>query len=321
MEYITVRGIEKPVSRLIMGTAWFGIGADVREEIFSMLDQYLADGGNLIDTGRFYGAGKAELILKEYFDARQNRDQVILMDKACHPFITPDGVHHPEYWRVKPDIITDDLHDSLFRIGVDYFDIYLLHRDDETVPVGPLMDRLEQHRREGLIKAYGVSNWRNERVAEAQAYCEEKGYQGLSVNNPSYSLATVVKARWPKTVYINQEEAEWHADKGITLFSWAAQGHGFFADIYDDNAPQDIKEAFFTDENFEKLKRAKVLAEKHGVESINIALAYVLNQPFATAAIIGSRDRKEYASSLSSLDIKLTEKELDYLKLKRDHFE
>lgn len=143
MEYIKVKGFDKPVSRLIMGTAWFGIGKDVREEIFSMLDLYLKDGGNVIDTGRFYGAGQAELILKEYFDTRNNRDQFILLDKACHPFITPDGKHHPEYWRVKPDLITHDIHDSLYRMGVDYFDIYLLHRDDENVPVGPLMDRLE----------------------------------------------------------------------------------------------------------------------------------------------------------------------------------
>lgn len=97
------------------------------------------------------------------------------MDKACHPIITPEGCHHPEYWRVKPDIITDDLHYSLLHTGCDHFDIYLLHRDDPSVPVNEIMDRLEQHRQEGLITTYGVSNWKLDRVQAAVEYCQQMG--------------------------------------------------------------------------------------------------------------------------------------------------
>ncbi len=325
MEYTRIKGLDKPVSKLIMGTAWFN--KEYKEEIFQMLDLYIEKGGTVIDTGRFYGAhyqGKhaceSERILKEYFDSRGNRDQLVIMDKACHPIITPDGAHHPEYWRVKPDIITDDLHYSLLHTGCDHFDIYLLHRDDPSVPVGDIMDRLEQHRKEGLITTYGVSNWEQDRVEVAIAYCKEKGYQGLSVNNPSYSLGHVAKTRWPGCVYADDQYARWHKDKDITLFSWAAQGHGFFADIYDENAPQDIKDAFFTEENFERLNRAKILGKEKGVPSINIALAYVLNQGFDICAIIGSRDRKEFDSCLEASQIKLTEKEVAYLCLEADDY-
>lgn len=164
MEYINIKGLDKPISKLIMGTAWFNPAFE--EEIFTMLDQYVAAGGTVIDTGRFYGANKdeehaceSERVLKKWFDSRNNRDQLVIMDKACHPIITPEGCHHPEYWRVKPDIITDDLHYSLLHTGCDHFDIYLLHRDDPSVPVNEIMDRLEQHRQEGLITTYGVSNW------------------------------------------------------------------------------------------------------------------------------------------------------------------
>lgn len=325
MEYIKINGLEKPVSKLIMGTAWFNVKYE--EEIFKMLDLYVQKGGTVIDTGKFYGAHfnnehacESERILKKWLDLRNNRDKLVIMDKACHPIITPDGVHHPEYWRVKPDIITDDLHYSLLHTGCDYFDIYLLHRDDPKVPVADIMDRLEQHRKEGLIKTYGVSNWEQNRVEEAIAYCKKKGYQGLSVNNPSYSLAHVAKTRWPGCVYADDNYALWHKDQDIALFSWAAQGHGFFADIYDENAPQDIKDAFFTKENFERLHRAKILGEKKGVPSINIALAYVLNQEFDVCAIIGSRDRKEFDSCLDALNIKLTKKEINYLCLKSDTY-
>ena len=54
MEYIKIKGLDKPVSRLIMGTAWFNV--EYEEEIFKMLDLYVEQGGTVIDTGRFYGA-------------------------------------------------------------------------------------------------------------------------------------------------------------------------------------------------------------------------------------------------------------------------
>ena len=106
----------------------------------------------------------------------------------------------------------------------------------------------------------------------------------------------------------------------ISHYSHGAQGHGFFADIYGENAPQDIKDAFFTEENFERLNRAKILGAEKGVPSINIALAYVLNQEFDTCAIIGSRDRNEFDSCLEATKIKLTKQEIDYLCLKADTY-
>lgn len=320
MDYMKVPGLDKKISKLVMGTAWFA--PEYKDEIFAMLDLYVENGGTVLDTGRFYGNARSEGILKEWLDARDNRDDLVIVDKCCHPVITPDGKHHPDYWRVKPDIITDDLHYSLYHTGCDHFDLYLMHRDDPSVPVADIMDRLEQHRKEGLITAYGVSNWKNERVKEAKEYCESKGYQGISLNNPSYSLAKVMQPRWPGTVYITDEEAQWNADNNISLFSWASQAHGFFADIYktDGSAPQDIQDAFFSKENFERLKRCKVLAAEKGIDSINVALAYVLSQPFDVAAIIGSRSRKEFDSCLHTLTVKLTKQECDYLCLKADSY-
>ena len=68
--------------------------------MYKRQDQYVAAGGTVIDTGRFYGANKdgehaceSERVLKKWFDSRNNRDQLVIMDKACHPIITPEGCH------------------------------------------------------------------------------------------------------------------------------------------------------------------------------------------------------------------------------------
>ncbi|NLM20733.1 MAG: aldo/keto reductase [Peptococcaceae bacterium] len=320
MEYISLKGVEKPVSRICMGTAWFR--PHLEDEIFMLLDAYLDKGGNCIDTGRFYGASQAESILKKYFESRGNRDQVILVDKCCHPIVTPDMVHCFDYWRVKPDLMEDDLYFSLYNTGSEFFDLYLLHRDDPAMPVGDLMDRMEYFVEKGLIGAYGVSNWELSRVAEALKYCEQKGYRGLSVNSPSFSLAQVRKPRWYGCVYADHNYAMWHMDKELPLYCWSSQGNGFFAEAFpfDQTAPKDVQEAYYYEDNFTRLDRARELGRKYGVAPINIALAYVLRQPFPTLAIVGPRNRDELSSCLRSLEIPLSEQEINYLRLEVDSY-
>ena len=318
MEYCTVKGLDKKVARIALGTGWFS--PEDKEVIFELMDEYVAQGGNVIDTGRFYNGGKSETVITEWLNMRGNREELVLVNKACHHYVDENNVHHPEQNRVGEEFITEDLEYSLSNMGVDSFDIYVLHRDNTEVPVAELMDRLEFHHKEGKIAAYGVSNWTIERIEEANAYCREKGYQGITVNSPSYTLATIQKPRWVGTVYVDSDYVKKNNEEGITVMSWGAQGAGFFVPLWksmDVEAPQDIKDAFFTEENFEKLARVEAMAKTKEAEPINIALAYVLNERFDVLASIGPRNKKELLSSLHASSVHLTEDELAYLELKK----
>lgn len=321
MNYTSISGIDKKVSRVVMGTGWFA--PEFETVIYELLDRYVAAGGNVIDTGRFYNGGKSETIITKWLKERNNRDSLLLINKACHHYVDENNVHYPEQSRVKPEFISEDLEYSLQNMGVDYFDIYLLHRDDLNEPVAGLMDRLEHHYREGKIKTYGMSNWSNARIHEAVAYCQEKGYQGIRVNSPSYSLATINKPRWVGTEYVDADYVKASNDDGITILSWAAQSAGFFVPLWtsmDAEAPADIKGAYFTEENFKKLDRVIEIANRkgNGIEPVNVALAYVLDPRFNVFASIGPRNMKELESSLKTLDIALSDAEIAYLELKTD---
>ena len=321
MKYTHIKGVETPVSRLFIGTAWPSL--DDEKLLFELFDRFFELGGNTIDTARFYGKGngvaKAEVLVGKWVEqCGKKRSEIHIQNKCCHPFISRDGVMHHERWRVSSAFITEDLLYSLDRMHLDYFDIYQLHRDDENIPVSELIDTLETHFRAGLIKAYGVSNWQLPRIQEAMDYCAEMGYHGLSTSNPSYSLATVHKTRWPGCVYADDEFAHWHKDKDISFLSWGAQAAGFFAGVFDgENAPLDAREAFFTNENLEKRRRAEALAFKKGVTATNIALAYVLNQGFDICAIIGPRSIAELESCIRAEELTLSEAEIEYLSLRR----
>ncbi len=329
MEYMEVRGLDKPVPRLIFGTAWFTLTAE--NEAHRMMDYYVEHGGTMIDTGRYYGKGdgiaKSEEILSRWLQKTEvKREDIMITDKCCNCMIDRKGVLHEEFVRVSPEFIQEDLMFSLDRVGVDYFDLYLMHRDDPHVPVEPLMDKLEELRIAGYFKAFGVSSWQPARLQKAIEYCQLMNYRGPSVSSPSYSLVHAKHNRWPGTWYADDEYAQWHKEHDIPLFAWAAQGAGFFKDpvmpAYDPNrAPMVTKESFLTPENYERRRRAMVLAEEHGCTGTNIALAYVLSLDLPLAAQVGPQNMWELQDCMKWMNLKLTQSEIDYLRLKREDYE
>ncbi len=100
------------------------------------------------------------------------------------------------------------------------------------------------------------------------------------------------------------------------MFAWSSQARGFFSkgspDYLED---KELVRCWYSEDNFERLKRAKELAKKKGVQPINIALAYVLQQKFPTAALIGPRNLFELKNCMIVFDIKLTEEEIKYISL------
>lgn len=317
MKFTKIDGLDRPVSELILGTTW----ADPEhQDVFNeIVGTYIENGGSLLDTGRFYGVnGESELCIREWLKANP-REKVMITDKCCHPFVKRDGIISDNLrWRVSAEFITEDLEFSLDRVGTDYFDIYMLHRDDVTIPVSELIDRLERHRRDGLIRAYGVSNWSVARTKEAMDYCAENGYQGLCAASVSYSLATVEAPRWKGCVFIDDRTARTYTDMGIPVFSWSSQAAGFFAQKPERLAIKDLSDTYCTDVNYEKLKRAEVLAKKYGCSATNIALSYVLSQGLNMFAVIGPRTKDELLDALSAANIELAPGEIEYLSLRSE---
>jgi len=319
MKYSSISGIDKKISTLFMGTGWFT--TPQQELVFSLLDDYFAAGGNVIDTGRFYSGGDTENVITRWLEARnmaEKRDEFLIVNKACHHYVDANNVHYPEKNRVKPEYITEDLEYSLANMKQEYFDLYLLHRDNPEEPVEGLIDILEKHRREGKITAYGISNWSLERVAEAKAYAEKSGYQGIAVNNPCYSLATVKTPRWFGCVYADDEYVAWHQDKNIAVVAWAPQASGYFAEVFGDSPPEDIKKTYFIEENAEKLRRCKYLAQEKNLAPTNIALAYIFNQATPMMASVGPRSKREMDEAIAALEIRLSPAEVEWLSLRKE---
>ena len=194
-----------------------------------------------------------------------------------------------------------------------------MHRDDQTKPVGEIVEALNEEVKKGRIKTFGGSNWSVKRIEEANNYAREKGLQEMVASSPHFCLAIAKEPYWPNTVVTTESDKKWFEKTKLPLFAWSSTGRGFFAKG-DPNYLDDpnLVRVYYNEENFEKLKRAKKIGEMKGLNHIEIALAYIANQKFSVVALAGPETDEQVKSCIKSLDTQLSQDELDFLELKKD---
>ena len=298
---VRIEGLERPLSRLALGT--LGFSPRTRDRAYAVLDAFAEAGGTVIDTAHVYEGGDAERVVGQWLDDRPGaRERLAIVTKGAHP----DG----DRVRVTPADIAADLRDSIERLGGPV-DLYLLHRDDPSVDAGELIDALDAHRRAGEIRAFGVSNWTLPRIEEANAYAAARGVAGICCNSPHLSLAVQDEPPWPGCLSATDGESRaWHTRTGMLLLAWSAQAGGFFA-----GANGDASRVYQNAANRERRARAERLARRTGATAPAVALAWVLAQPFPTIAAIGTLSVDHLRSSLEALDVELGAEDVRWLNL------
>lgn len=310
MNTISIKGLNKPVSVLMKGSDYFF--HDNYEKAAANLDAYFASGGNSIDSAHIYCGGQSEEVIGRYMKERGNRDEWVILTKGAH--------HDQNGPRVTAKHIREDITTSFERLQTDFIDLYALHRDDPNIPVGEIVEALNEYVKAGTVGAIGVSNWTWQRIQAANEYADANGLAGFSFSSPNLSLAKPNEPFWSGCVSADEETCTWHEAQQLPLLSWSSQARGFFTGRFSpeirDNA--DLVRVFYNDDNWERLERAKQLGASKGATAIQIALAYVINQPFPTCALIGAQSEEELRSCEEGALIHLTPDEMNWLDLKTD---
>jgi len=299
-----IPGIDKPISRMVLGTMLEG--ATIAPPHATVLcDYFLEHGGTCFDTAHVYGGGSGERFLGEWMRQRGVREDIVLIAKGAHtPHCNPEGMRA-------------ELQESLERLQTDYADIYMLHRDNPEVPVGEFVEALDEQVRAGRIRLFGGSNWSIERVAAANEYARKKGLRGFSVLSNQFSLARMVNPVWAGCITSSDPASkQWLIENQMPLFAWSSQARGFFVrGARTFTSDPELVRTWYCDDNFERLPRVQELARKKGVEPVHIAAAYVLHQPFPVFALIGPRKLSELSSSFQAFSVVLSPEEMAWLNL------
>lgn len=320
MRYGRISGVEKQISRLVQGTLMVS-SADL-DGAFRLLDGIFALGCTAFDTAHVYGNGDNERTVGRWVRERGLREQLVIIAKGAH--------HNQDRRRVTPFDITADLYDSLARFQFEYLDLYLLHRDDPDVPVGPIVEVLNTHLQAGKIRAFGASNWSVARIRLANEYAAANGLVPFATSSPNFSLAVQHQEPWPgcETISGPQHAADraWYQVQRTPLITWSSLAGGFFSgrfrrdnlERFDDYFDLVVVKSYCAEDNFRRLERAEQLARERGLTLPQVALAYVLNQPLDIYALVGCASPDEFRANLAADALRLTPEELAWLDLERD---
>ncbi|HUP71978.1 MAG TPA: aldo/keto reductase [Acidimicrobiales bacterium] len=296
------------MSPLCLGAMMLGAwGNPDHDASISIIHAALDAGINFIDTADVYSAGESEEIVGKAIAGR--RDEVVLATKFYAPMGTgPNQSGVSRYWIMK------ECEASLRRLGTDHIDLYQAHRFDHRVDLDETLGALTDLVRQGKVRYIGSSTYPAPAIVEAQWTAERRQRERFVCEQPPYSI--LVRGAEAEVLPTCQKY-------GMGVIPWSPLAGGWLSgawrlgaadltsrraqrspDRYDLNKP----------ENQAKLQAADALgklAYEAGLPLVDLAIAWVLNNPAVTSAIIGPRTMDQLTSQLTALDVTLTTDLLD----------
>ncbi|MBI5095911.1 MAG: aldo/keto reductase [Candidatus Hydrogenedentes bacterium] len=309
-------------SRICLGAAVYGTAIN-RKQSFALLDTFAACGGTFLDTAHIYaawlpnGQGMSERTLGEWLRVTGMRDRMVVATKGGHPPL--DDVEAGACSRAT---LEQHLSESLRRLEIDTVDLYWLHRDDPARPAGEIVETLAAFAGEGRIGAFGGSNWTWPRLVEANEYARAHHLPGMAASQPGWALAD--RAPGPSPVagmlYLDEATRRKHVGTGLPLVAYTSQARGYFGaenvqwakSGFPGTAPRAPE--YDSQVSRGRLMRSIELANQMGYTPNQIALAYILNQPFPTYAVIGTSRVETVKEACAAVKIRLTVDECAYLR-------
>lgn len=309
MDYRKLGNSGAVVSAYCLGTMTFGAEADEATS-FRLMDDYVAAGGNFIDTANVYSAGVSEEIVGRWLKGKKLRDLVITT-KGRFPM--GDGPNHLGLSRKN---LREALDASLKRLGVEHIDLYQMHAFDALTPLEETLRFLDDSIRNGKIAYYGFSNFLGWQMTKAVWLARANGYQPPVTLQPQYNL--LVRD-------IEHEIVPAAQDAGIGLLPWSPLGGGWLSGKYQrDQMPtgatrlgENPKRGM---EAFEKrnanartwavIGAVEDIAKARGASMAQVALAWVAAQPAVTSVILGARTQAQLADNLGAATLALSDAEL-----------
>ncbi|MCC8045598.1 MAG: aldo/keto reductase [Clostridiales bacterium] len=301
---------EIEVSKLVIGSA-VKMGNLSKKDLFRLFDRYVDAGGNCIDVARAYGGGSTEELIGEYLKTRPDRNNIRISTKGCHP--KEDGLP-----RFSGADMRMDLDASLKALGRDYIDIYWIHKDEESYPVEPIIDELNNLMNTGKIGAVGCSNWHTDRIEKANQYAKVSGQQGFEMSQIQWSLAATKDEFFTQfsSIVMDEKSYDWYCANEMPVFSFSPQAQGFFSKLekggVESLSPQ-AQEAYVNPENLLRFERVKKLAEERNVPISVPVLAYLINNKLPCWAVFGATRMEMLEETLLAADFSMTPEEADAL--------
>jgi aryl-alcohol dehydrogenase-like predicted oxidoreductase len=318
MDRVRIPGTNVEISALCLGVAEIGV-RQTETQAHRLLDYWVENGGNGIDTARVYSdwiAGekhRSERILGDWLRAAGVRNEIVLVTKAAHPVF--DG-----NWRVRlsPSELREDLEGSLETLGTDHIDLWFLHRDDETVPVEEIIDSCDPFIRDGQVKALGAANWTPSRIRKANDYAARTGKTGFVATQLFWNLGSShYRGLEPTQRRMDDDAEQLHRTANLLAMPYSSQAGGFFSSWLEGDTATRVKaegSGYATNVNFQVARAVADIARRNGVAVGAVVLGFLRSHPFDVVPIVGCGTPAHLAASIEAVDFVLPDADWNTLR-------
>ncbi len=309
MEYRALGRTGVRVSPLCLGAMMFGSwGNTDREESVRIIHRALDAGINFIDTADVYSRGESEEVVRQAL-GKGRRPHIVLATKV-HGRMgdDPNEQGNSRRW------IMQEVEASLRRLGTDWIDIYQIHRPDPTTDIEETLRALDDLVTQGKVRYIGSSTFPASLIVEAQWRAHDLCLERFATEQPPYSV--LVRG-------IEADVLPTCQRYGMGVLTWSPLAGGWLTGRWRKGAPAPTSTRaqrlpwrydLSLPENQRKLDAVEALvhlAEESGMSLIHLAIAFVINHPAVTCAIIGPRTMEQLESQLGAADMRLDPALLD----------
>jgi len=268
------------------------------DEARRIIDGFLGDGGNFIDTANRYTGGESEEVVGRAIKAR--RDEVVLATKGFMPI--GEGPNDRGLGR---KYLTRALEDSLRRLGTDYIDVYQCHGADADTPIEETMATLHGFVQSGKVRYIGCSNWTGSQIVEAQWAAQRIGGSPLVSLQPPYSLVSRG---------IEADVLPTCQRQGLGTMLYSPLGGGVLTGKYKrgEDPPADSRFGrggtwgrMLNDQSLDAADEVGKVAAELGATPTAVAIAWLLARRGVTSVIIGPRTFDQFKQNMEGFDLQL----------------
>jgi aryl-alcohol dehydrogenase-like predicted oxidoreductase len=307
------------VSRVCLGTGGIGSGTGL-EASMELLDAYIECGGNFIDTAHNYGnwdptlpKSASERVIGKWMAARGNRSTIVLATKGGHPFFET-----PEIGRLSRSDLEDDISGSLECLQTETIDLYWLHADEPSRPVGEVMETLHSFVESGRARHLGASNWKTSRIKEANDYANSHGLSPFIADQVLWNAADLAGYPYgnPNVGFVNRERYDFHLKTGMAMIPFQAHAFGLFSRMASgtlDSMNAGFRGFYKAEDSQLRFGRIQELMGQTGLSLSQVVLGYLASQPFVTVPIVGSHTAEQVRDSMAALTVRLTREQVDFI--------
>jgi len=313
LEYVKLGATGLDVSRLCLGCMTYGT-KEWREWIQeedvarSHFERALEAGVNFFDTADMYSRGESERVTGKLLGEMARRDEIVLATKVFFPL--REGPNQQGLSRKR---ILDACHASLKRLGMDYIDLYQIHRYDARTPLEETLEALDSLIRSGMVRYLGASSMAAWQFARALTMAGERGWHRFVSMQNHYNL-----------IYREEERdmIPLCVEEGVGVIPWSPLARGFLAGnrTREEHEPTERartdeygRNLYYTEDDFKVVDAVRSVAEARGVSCAQISLAWILQTPGVTSPIVGATKLEHLEEAIAALEVRLDAEEVEKL--------